>query len=53
MLLKPPKVTMRPTLPFDEGEMTRILAAADALATWGSFVTTAMSGKQLSPSTAF
>lgn len=37
MLLKPPKVTMRPTLPFDDDEMTRILAAADSLATWGSF----------------
>jgi site-specific recombinase XerD len=28
-VLKPPKVTQRPTLPFDEGEMKRILAAAD------------------------
>jgi len=37
MLLKPPKVTLRPTLPFEDAEMTRILAAADALATWGSF----------------
>ena len=36
-VLKPPKVTQRPTLPFDEGEMKRILAAADKLSTWGSF----------------
>lgn len=36
-VLKPPKVSQRPTLPFDEGEMKRILAAADRLATWGSF----------------
>ena len=35
--MKPPKVTQRPTLPFDEGEMKRILAAADKLAAWGSF----------------
>jgi len=37
MSLNPPKVTMRPTLPFDDDEMTRILAAADTLARWGSF----------------
>ena len=37
MVLKPPKVSLRPTLPFDDGEMTRILAAADALEGWGSF----------------
>ena len=30
-------MSLRPTLPFDDGEMTRILAAADALQTWGSF----------------
>lgn len=37
MVLRPPKVSLRPTLPFDEGEMRRILAAAQALRTWGSF----------------
>ena len=37
MLLKPPKVTLRPTLPFEDAEMTRIVAAAEALETWGSF----------------
>jgi len=37
MVLKPPKVSLRPTLPFDDDEMTRILAAADSLASWGSF----------------
>ena len=36
-LLKPPKVTQRPTLPFEESEVERILAAADALNRWGSF----------------
>jgi hypothetical protein len=37
MLLKPPKVLLRPTLPFDDAEMTRILAAAEALHGWGTF----------------
>ena len=37
MVLKPPKDSLRPTLPFDDDEMKRILAAADALADWGSF----------------
>ena len=37
MVLKPPKVSLRPTLPFDDGEMTRILAAADTLEGWRSF----------------
>jgi len=37
MVLKPPKVSQRPTLPFDDDEMTRILVAADGLAEWGSF----------------
>jgi site-specific recombinase XerD len=37
MVLKPPKVSLRPTLPFDDGEMKRILAAADVLVDWGSF----------------
>jgi len=37
MLLKPPKITQRPTLPFEDGEMERILKAADNLANWGSF----------------
>jgi site-specific recombinase XerD len=37
MLLKPPKVTHRPTLPFEDAEIDRILAAADKLAGWGSF----------------
>jgi len=30
-------VSLRPTLPFDDSEMTRILAAADTLTGWGWF----------------
>jgi len=37
MLLKPPKVSQRPTLPFEDAEIDRVLAAADELAGWGSF----------------
>lgn len=37
MLLKPPKVGHRPTLPFEDTEMERILKTASALASWGSF----------------
>ena len=37
MVLKPPKVTQRPTLPFEDGEIERILKATDKLADWGSF----------------
>lgn len=37
MALKPPKVSSRPTLPFEEAEVERILDATDRLATWGSF----------------
>lgn len=37
MLLKPPKVGHRPTLPFEGSEMERTLKAADALSSWGSF----------------
>jgi site-specific recombinase XerD len=37
MVLKPPKVSLRPTLPFDDSEMTRILAAGDTLTGCGSF----------------
>ncbi|MDP2319795.1 MAG: site-specific integrase [Acidobacteriota bacterium] len=35
--IKPPRVTQKPTLPFEDAEVTRILAAADQLADWGSF----------------
>lgn len=37
MLLKPPKTTQRPTLPFDDSEIERILKAADGFSSWGSF----------------
>jgi len=37
MALKPPKVTHRPTMPFEDEELARILTAADQLAAWGSF----------------
>lgn len=37
MLLKPPKITHRPTLPFEDAEVVRILKAANALNEWGSF----------------
>lgn len=37
MLLKAPKVAHKPTLPFDEREIDRILRACDDLSTWGSF----------------
>src|SRR5687767_7297169 len=35
--IKPPKVTHRPTLPFEEHDVDRALEAADELAAWGSF----------------
>jgi site-specific recombinase XerD len=37
MVLKPPKVSQRPTVPFEDGEIERILKATDKLAHWGSF----------------
>jgi integrase/recombinase XerD len=37
MLIKPPKIGHRPTLPFDESEVERILKATDDLSSWGSF----------------
>ena len=37
MVLKPPKVTQRPTLPFEDAEVDRVLTAADRLSDWGSF----------------
>lgn len=37
MVLKPPKVTQRPTLPFEDAEIEQILTAADKLSSWGSF----------------
>ncbi len=37
MVLKPPKVTHRPTLPFENADLERILTAADHLSQWGSF----------------
>ena len=37
MVLKPPKVTQRPTLPFEDAEVDRVLTAADQLSDWGSF----------------
>ncbi len=35
--IKPPRVTQKPTLPFDNLEVERILVAADQLADWGTF----------------
>lgn len=35
--IRPPKVTQKPTLPFDETDLERILVAADQLADWGTF----------------
>jgi integrase/recombinase XerD len=37
MVLKAPKVTARPTLPFEDAEAERILEAADQMADWGTF----------------
>jgi integrase len=37
MVLKPPKVTQRPTLPLEDSDVDRILKAADRLASWGTF----------------
>jgi integrase len=35
--IRPPKVTRKPTLPFDDAEVDRALAAADQLKEWGTF----------------
>jgi integrase/recombinase XerD len=35
--IKPPKVTRKPTLPFEDAELGRALAAADKLKAWGTF----------------
>jgi integrase/recombinase XerD len=35
--IKPPRVTQKPTLPFDDVEIERILLAADQLVDWGTF----------------
>lgn len=35
--IKPPKVTRKPTLPFEGAEVERALKAADRLQTWGTF----------------
>lgn len=35
--IKPPKVTRKPTMPFEEAELQRALEAADRLRTWGTF----------------
>ena len=37
MVLKAPKVTQRPTLPFEDADVERILKAADQLSDWGTF----------------
>jgi integrase/recombinase XerD len=37
MVLKPPKVTHRPTLPFEDSDIERILKATDTLSEWGTF----------------
>jgi integrase len=37
MVLKAPKLTQRPTLPFDDAEVDRILTGADQLVDWGTF----------------
>jgi integrase len=35
--IKPPKVTRKPTLPFEDAELDRALEAADRLKSWGTF----------------
>lgn len=35
--IKPPRVTRKPTLPFEDAELDRALAAADELKAWGTF----------------
>jgi integrase/recombinase XerD len=35
--IKPPRVTRKPTLPFEDSELDRALDAADKLKTWGTF----------------
>ena len=35
--IKPPKVTHKPTMPFEEPEIERTLKAAEQLSEWGSF----------------
>ncbi|HKW02308.1 MAG TPA: tyrosine-type recombinase/integrase [Vicinamibacterales bacterium] len=35
--LKAPKVTQRPTLPFEDADVERILTAADQISDWGTF----------------
>jgi integrase/recombinase XerD len=35
--IKPPKVTRKPTLPFEAAELERALSAADELKSWGTF----------------
>jgi integrase/recombinase XerD len=35
--IKPPKVTRKPTLPFEDAEVNRALTAADKLKSWGTF----------------
>lgn len=37
MVLKAPKVTQRPTLPFEDADIDRILKAADQISDWGTF----------------
>jgi len=36
-VLKAPKVTQRPTLPFEDADVERILDAADQISSWGTF----------------
>jgi integrase/recombinase XerD len=35
--IKPPRVTRKPTLPFEEAQVDRALEAAERLKTWGTF----------------
>jgi site-specific recombinase XerD len=35
--IKPPKVSQQPTMPFEQYEIDRMLAAADELSEWGTF----------------
>lgn len=35
--IKPPKVTRKPTMPFEDAELKRALSAADRLKDWGTF----------------
>lgn len=35
--IRPPKVVQKPTLPFEESDLVRILVSADQLADWGTF----------------